>query len=280
MLIPSLGYDTRWRGRAGSSPQEVAPDSERPDDDRNFHRFQVALTYLVPLSDRWRGLLGVTGKATTDFQERGLSLSRDGTLTAFAMGMYAIGGDPRFMLTLGIASSYPWATLPAFPLVGVTYRKDPFIVELGLPRSALLLKPAAGVELGVVAAFERESFRTRFDDQLTRSDAVYLKETTLRVGPAVNVDLGASLWLSSSVGVDLMNDFALLDADRNQLGVATSTAPAPYVRLVLGWRPERRAPPPPPPTPKLVRPPEERPTAVLRAAAAEPHRGELLVSVF
>ncbi len=255
MLIPTLGYDSRWRGRAARSPNSGEVDASNLDNDRNFHRFQLGLTFMVPLSERWRGLIGVNAKATTDLQERGFDARRDGTLTAFAMGMYKMGGDPRFLLTLGLATTYPFGRVPLFPMVGVAYRKDPYIVELGLPRSALLFKPLQGVEVGVIAAFERETFRTRFDDYVLRPDAVYLRETALRVGPALNVHMGANLWLSSSVGMDLMNDFTLLDANRDSLGVNAATQPAPYVRLLLGWRPERRAAPAPAPTPRLVRPP-------------------------
>jgi hypothetical protein len=96
-------------------------------------------------------------------------------------------------------------------------------------------------------AFERQAYRTRLPSVAAAARAEYIEQTSLRVGPAVNVELGANLWLSSNFGLDLLNDVALLDADRESLKLSASTEPAPFFRLLVGWRPPRPAPAKPKP---------------------------------
>jgi hypothetical protein len=239
MLIPGLGYESRWLGAKSNPSLERAGETDL---NRNFQRFELSLMFMRPFGERWRGLLGVVANARTDLQERSFDFGKDTSWVGVAISTYAIGGDPNFNLTLGLSVLYPVVSVPAFPIVGVSYRGDRYVAEVGLPRCAFLVKPTSGLELGLMAAFERQAYRTRLPGVAATERAEYVEQTSLRVGPAVNVDLGANLWLSSSFGLDVLNDIALLDADRESLALSASTEPAPFFRLLVGWRPPRPAP--------------------------------------
>jgi hypothetical protein len=120
-----------------------------------------------------------------------------------------------------------------------------------VPRMAALLKPSEGVELGIVGSFDRQVYRTGFPSEQQTLDAQYIRETSRRAGLAANLKFGPSdLWLSSTVGVDFLNDYEILNGQRERIENHPNLAagPAPFVRLVLGWRPPRRTPvsqPPP-----------------------------------
>ena len=152
---------------------------------------------------------------------------------------------PGATVTFGLVALYPVDTSPLFPMAAFSYRGTATIVEIGLPRTSVLAAVGGWLELGVTASFDRQAFRTAVPEQ--SGEGRYLRETALRVGPMVNASLGAgNLWVSASVGVDVMNDFAVLDRDRDEVDLAMepSTRPAPFARLLLTWRPPRRAPPP------------------------------------
>ena len=123
-----------------------------------------------------------------------------------------------------------------------------------VPRVAALLKPSVGLELGVVGSFDRQVYRTGFAAAQQALGAQYLRETSLRAGLAVNAKLGPSdLWLSSTVGIDFLNDYELLDGERERIAHQpdVATRPTPFIRLVLGWRPPRPTPPSKPPVEAL-----------------------------
>ncbi|MCE9669731.1 hypothetical protein LY474_18195 [Myxococcus stipitatus] len=239
VLIPSLGYETRWMGLEQQGPlSHVSEDALG----RQFHRFQLGLTLVRPVAPRWMLVMGVTSNTRTDFQSD-FDFGLDTSWAGFAMATYQIGGDPDVRLTFGLVGLYPFDVTPVVPMVGFVYRKGAYIVEAGLPRTSFLLKVGDGLELGLSGMFDQQLFRTRLPDENQTTGARYVRETALRFGPTVNTRLGGgSLWLSSSIGLDLLNDYALLDANRDRvdLGNDAGTKPAPYLRVSLGWRPPRR----------------------------------------
>ncbi|WP_375759178.1 DUF6268 family outer membrane beta-barrel protein [Corallococcus exercitus] len=231
-LLPSVGYETRWMGAS-------APALEDDTVDRQFHRIQVGLTAVRPLAPRWLLVTGVTASTRTDFQSS-FDLALDTSWVAFAMANYQLGDAPGFGLTFGVVALWPFDKLPVVPMLSLTYNRGPYVLEVGLPRLTLLRKLGDTVELGLVGALDMQVLRTRFEPQMQAAGASYLRETQVRVGPTVNVHLGRDLWLSSSVGLSLINDYALLDRERESLKVpGLDMGPTPYGRVVLGWRPGR-----------------------------------------
>ncbi|MCP3065590.1 hypothetical protein LXT21_43175 [Myxococcus sp. K38C18041901] len=238
-LVPILGFETRWMGMQPRTPPLMAQEDQMHG---ALHRFQLGLTLVQPLAPRWLLMVGATGSARTDFS-MDFDFEKDTSWAAFVMANYFLGGDPRMTLTLGAVAQYPFEQVPIFPLVGFAYRKDPFILELGVPRATLLMKWGSRLELGFTGAFERQIFRIDLPGDLEQLGAHYAQETSLRFGPTMNVRLGSGpLWLSSSVGLDFMNDYALLDRDRERIApdIAAPTKPAPYLRFQVSWRPPHR----------------------------------------
>lgn len=231
-LLPSVGYETRWMGA------EV-PALEDDSVERQFHRIQLGLMAVRPLAPRWLLVTGVMASTRTDFKSS-FDLSLDTSWVAFAMASYQFENTPGLGLTFGLVGLWPFDKLPVVPMLSLTYNRGPYVLEVGLPRLTLLRRLGDSVELGLVGALDMQVLRTRFDPELQAMNASYLRETQVRVGPTVNVHLGRDLWLSSSVGLSLINDYALLDRERESLEVrGLDMGPAPYGRVVLGWRPGR-----------------------------------------
>ncbi|RKH07695.1 hypothetical protein [Corallococcus carmarthensis] len=235
-LVPLLGFGGQWiemqrRGRLLTAPEGKLGGK--------FQNFQLGLTLVRPVAPRWLLMAGASGSASTDFT-KDFNLGTDASWSAFVMANYFIGGDPRMTLTLGLASQYPFAIVPIFPLVGFAYRKEPYILEVGFPRASMLMKVGNGFEWGFTGAFDLQVFRIQPPGNSPLEGAFFARETSLRFGPTMNVRMGTdNLWLSSSVGVDFMNDYALLDEDRKRISstFSPSTKPAPYLRMMLSWRP-------------------------------------------
>ncbi|MFB1479050.1 DUF6268 family outer membrane beta-barrel protein [Corallococcus sp. RDP092CA] len=233
-LLPSVGYETRWMGADVPALEDDAVD-------RQFHRIQLGLTAVRPLAPRWLLVTGVTASTRTDFQSS-FDLALDTSWVAFAMASYQLGDTPGLGLTFGLVALWPFDKVPVIPMLSLTYNRGPYVLEVGLPRLTLLRKLGDTVELGLVGALDMQVLRTRFEPELQAIGASYLRETQVRVGPTVNVHLGRDLWLSSSVGLSLINDYALLDRERDSLKVpGLDMGPAPYGRVVLGWRPRPQA---------------------------------------
>ncbi|WP_208647401.1 DUF6268 family outer membrane beta-barrel protein [Corallococcus interemptor] len=231
-LLPSVGYETRWMGAS-------APALEDETVEWQFHRIQLGLTAVRPVAPRWLIVTGVLASTRTDFKSS-FDLSLDTSWVAFAMARYQFQDTPGLGLTFGVVALWPFDRLPVIPMLSLTYNQGPYILEVGLPRLTLLRKLGDTVELGLVGALDLQVLRTRFDPELQALNASYLRETQVRVGPTVNVHLGRDLWLSSSVGLSLINDYALLDRERESLNVrGLDMGPALYGRVVLGWRPGR-----------------------------------------
>ncbi|CAM4188473.1 hypothetical protein G4177_13850 [Corallococcus sp. ZKHCc1 1396] len=234
-LLPSLGYELKWLGA------QVPPPglSGEGDDElgRRYHRIQLGLTLVRPIVPRWMVIAGVMGSTRTDFRSS-FDLALDTSWVAFAMVNHQLGVEPGFSVTFGVVALWPFDLLPVLPMASVNYRRGPWILEVGLPRSTLLHKLGDTVELGLVAGFEQQVLRTRFEPEARIPGAFYLRETLIRVAPTVNVHLGQDVWLSTAVGLTLINDFALLDRQRDNLNLpGLGAGPAPYARVVLGWRP-------------------------------------------
>ncbi|GMU05951.1 DUF6268 family outer membrane beta-barrel protein [Corallococcus caeni] len=231
-LLPSVGYETRWVGADVPVAGEDAVE-------RRFHRIQLGLTLVRPVVPRWMLVAGVTGSTRTDFRSS-FDLALDTSWVAFALASHQLGDTPGFAVTFGVVALWPFDRLPVIPILNLTYNRGPYVVEVGLPRLTLLRKLGDTVELGLVGALDMQVLRTRFEPELRAVGASYLRETQVRVGPTVNVHLGRDLWLSSSVGLSLINDYALLDRQRDSLDIpGLDMGPAPYGRVVLGWRPGR-----------------------------------------
>ncbi|RUO91563.1 hypothetical protein D7Y11_19255 [Corallococcus sp. AB018] len=231
-LLPSVGYETRWMGADVPAVRDDAVD-------RQFHRIQLGLTVVRPLVPRWLLVTGVMASTRTDFQSS-FDMALDTSWVAFAMANYQFEDTPGLGVTFGVVALWPFDKLPVVPMLSLTYNRGPYVLEVGLPRLTLLRKLGDTVELGLVGALDMQVLRTRFDPELRALNASYLRETQVRVGPTVNVHLGRDLWLSSSVGLSLINDYALLDRQRESLNVrGLDMGPAPYARVVLGWRPGR-----------------------------------------
>ena len=234
-LLPSVGYETRWMG---ADVPDVGPGSPGSVE-RQFHRIQLGLTAVRPVAPRWLVVTGISASTRTDFKSS-FDLTLDTSWVAFAMASYQFQDTPGLGLTFGVVALWPFDTLPVIPMLSLTYNQGPYTLEVGLPRLTLLRKLGDTVELGLVGALDMQVLRTRFDPELQALNASYLRETQIRVGPTVNVHLGRDLWLSSSVGLSLINDYALLDRERESLNVrGLDMGPAPYGRVVLGWRPGR-----------------------------------------
>ncbi|MBU8896403.1 hypothetical protein KRR26_12345 [Corallococcus sp. M34] len=234
ILLPSLGYEGHLLGVS----QELGSGDTHS---RSFHRIQLGLTLIRPLSPRWMVMGGVTGSTRTDFHSA-FDPALDTSWAGYAMASYLIGGDPGMRLSFGLVALWPFDRTPIFPMVGFTYRKGPYLVELGVPRLTLMRTLGDGLELGLTGAFEQSVSHVQLE-QAAGFGAVYVRETSLRFAPTANVRLGGNVWLGTSVGLDFLNDFALLDRDRKRLDLgALHTGPAPYVRLLLSWRPPRRMP--------------------------------------
>lgn len=239
VLVPSFGYETRWLGL-----ERAADSVDGGDRDRTFHRLQLGVTAIRPLAPGWLLIGGATGTARTDL-DLDFAAGRDMGWTGFAMASRQLAALPGATVTFGVVVLYPIDTSPVFPMAAFSYRGASTVVEIGLPRTSAFAVLGGWLELGATASFDRQAFRTDVPEQ--SGAGRYVRETALRVGPTVNARLGAgNLWASASVGVDVMNDFAVLDGDRDEVALAmeASTRPAPYARLLLSWRPPRRAPPP------------------------------------
>ena len=246
ILVPSLAYETRW---LALEPRGVLAGREEDELGRRFHRLQLGLTVVRPLAPRWLLFAGAMGNARTDFRSS-FDVGMDMSWVGYAMANYLIGGDPGLRLMFGLVVLYPFNLLPVIPLVGFTYRKGDYVVELGIPRLFLLRRFGEGLELGLNATFDQQIFRARLPADGQALGAHFVRETSLHVGPTANIRLGGgSVWLSTSAGLDLLNDFALLDREREtlQLG-ASSTRPTPFVRVAVNWRPPRRMPKAPEPS--------------------------------
>ncbi|AGC43087.1 hypothetical protein MYSTI_01755 [Myxococcus stipitatus DSM 14675] len=258
VLVPTVGYETRWMGLERKGLLADMPEDE--DLGRRFHVLQMGLTLIRPVAPRWMVMMGAMASTRTDFRSP-YDFGLDTNWAGFAMASYLVGGDPGVRVTFGLVALYPFDISPVFPMASFVYRKGPYILELGLPRLAMLLKVGDGLEVGLTGAFDQQVFRTRMPQAPQGPHAHYVRETQLRVGPTVNARLGGgSLWVSSSIGLDVLNDYALLDRNRDRVDVEMlrSTRPAPYLRVSLGWRPPRRPStasrlmaPPPPETPSV-----------------------------
>ncbi|WP_338868975.1 hypothetical protein [Myxococcus stipitatus] len=266
VLVPSVGYETRFMGLERKGLLADMPEDEALS--RRFHLLQLGLSVIRPLSPRWMMVMGATASTRTDFQSP-YDFGLDTTWAGYAMASYLVGGDPGVRVTFGLVALYPFDISPVIPMATFVYRKGPYILELGLPRLAMLLKVGEGLELGFTGAFDQQVFRTRMPQAPLGPRAHYVRETQLRFGPTVNTRLGGgNLWVSSSIGLDLLNDYALLDRNRERvdLEMLRSTRPAPFLRVSLGWRPPRRpstasrqsGTPPEAPSGKLRLPPLDR----------------------
>ena len=236
VLVPTFGYETRWIGvdrDSGSGGMDL---------DRTFHRFQPGLMAFRPLAPRWLLIGGVSATVRTDFQVE-LDAGMDMSWTGFAMASYRLERLPGASVTVGLVALVPVDTSPVFPVATFSYRDESYVVEVGVPRLALLAIVRDGLEAGLTGAFDRQAFRTDLSGMVQSPDARYVRQTALTLGPTVNTSLGAAnLWLSASVGFDLLNDFAVLDEQRDPVALTMepSTRPAPYARVLLTWRPPRR----------------------------------------
>ncbi|WP_224244727.1 hypothetical protein [Hyalangium gracile] len=238
ILVPSVGFETHWLGLETQGPVEHLPETELR---RRFYRVQLGLTLIRPLNPRWMLIAGTLGSTRTDFG-RPFELGMDTSWVGYAMASYKIGGDPGRRLMFGLVALWPFDVLPVIPMVGFTYRKEPYIVEIGVPRLTLLRQFGDGLELGLVGVFDQQVFHARLPEETWAQGAYYVRATSLRFAPTLNVRLGSGgLWLSSSVGLDFLNDHALLDRHRDRLELGRiPTRPAPYARMSLSWRPPRR----------------------------------------
>lgn len=240
VLVPSVGYETRFMGLERKGLLADVPEDETLS--RRFHLLQLGLSLIRPLSPRWMMVMGVTASTRTDFQSP-YDFGLDTTWAGYGMASYLIGGDPGVRVTFGLVALYPFDISPVIPMATFVYRKGPYILELGLPRLAMLLKVGDGLELGLTGAFDQQVFRTRMPQAPQGPKAHYVRETQFRIGPTLNTRLGGgNLWLSSSIGLDVLNDYALLDRNRERVDseMLRSTRPAPYLRVSLGWRPPQR----------------------------------------
>lgn len=234
-LLPSLGYETKWLGM--QLPLTGGEGVGRDEVGRRFHRIQLGLTLIRPVAPRWLFIAGVMGSTRTDFQTS-FSFGMDTSWVGYAMASHQLGDEPGFAVTFGLVALWPVDSLPVIPIANVSYRRGPYILEVGLPRLTLLRKLGDTVELGVVGGFEQQALRARFDPVAPNLGAHYLRETLVRVAPTVNVHLGRDVWLSSAVGLTLVNNLALLDRQRDNLDIqGLGAGPVPYARVLLGWRP-------------------------------------------
>jgi hypothetical protein len=239
ILLPSIGYESRW---LGLEPRGPVANVDEDVLGRHYHRIQLGLSLIRPLPPRWLLVLGATSATRTDFRGP-FDLGMNTSWVGYAMASYSLGGDPGKRLTFGLVAMWPFDVTPVIPLVGFSYRKGPYIVDLGVPRLALMRKFGEGVELGVTGIFEQQVFHTRFPSAAQPLGAQYVRETALRFGPAANFRLGGgSLWLNASAGLDFLNDYAFLDKNRDPLENLRlgSTRADPYARVALSWRPVRR----------------------------------------
>ncbi|WP_244238197.1 hypothetical protein [Corallococcus terminator] len=235
-LLPSLGYELKWLGVQVPPPGLAGPGDD--DVGRSFHRIQLGLTLIRPVAPRWLLIGGVMGTTRTDFRSS-FAPGLDTSWVAFAMANHQLGEEPGFSVTFGLVALFPFDLFPVLPLASLNYRRGPWILEVGLPRLTLLHKLGDTVELGLVGGFEQQVLRTRFEPEAVGLGASYLRETTVRVAPTVNVHLGQDLWLSTAVGLSLVNDLALLDRQRDNLNIrGLGAGTTPYARVVLGWRPQ------------------------------------------
>lgn len=234
VLVPSFGYEGWWGGMEQRGPLADVPKDVL---DRNFHAFQLGLTVVRPLSPRWMLAAGAMANTRTDFRSQ-FDFVLDTSWTGFATATRLL--DDRMRLTFGLAALYPFDFTPVVPIVSFVYRGDSHILELGMPRIAMFLKVGGWMELGLTGEYGQQVFRTPTWEGGDRSPTdYYARQTMLRVGPTVNTRVSSSLWLSTSLGVDLLNDYALLDRDRKRMPMDwfSSTKPAPYLSVSLGWRP-------------------------------------------
>ncbi|RKH28804.1 hypothetical protein D7Y13_17100 [Corallococcus praedator] len=239
-LLPSLGYELRWLG-VQVPPPGLSGDGDN-DLGRSFHRIQLGLTLIRPVAPRWLLIAGVTGSTRTDFKSS-FDPGLDTTWVAYAMANHQLGEEPGFSVTFGLVALWPFDLFPVLPMASLNYRRGPWILEVGLPKLTVLHKLGDTVELGLVGGFEQQVLHTRFEPEALGLGASYVRETTVRVAPTVNVHLGQDLWLSSAVGLSLINDLALLDRQRDSLNIpGLGAGPTPYARVVLGWRPQPNRP--------------------------------------
>jgi hypothetical protein len=236
VLIPSFGYEGWWGGL-----EQRGPVADVPKDvlDRDFHAFRLGLTAVRPLSPRWILAAGVMANSRTDFRSP-FDFALDTSWTGFATATHLLGTENRMRLTFGLAALYPFDFTPVVPIVSFAYRGDSSILELGLPRLAMLLKVGGWMELGLTGEYGQQVFRLPGSEAgAGNARDYYARQTMLRVGPTANLRVSSSLWVSTSLGVDLMNDYALLDRDRKRLpmDLFNVTKPAPYLSVSLGWRP-------------------------------------------
>lgn len=237
ILVPSLAYETRWLGLAPKGP---LANLENEDLGRHFHRIQLGLTLIRPVAPRWLLFAGAVGNLRTDFRAP-VDFGQSTSWVGYALANYMIDGDPGLRLTFGLVVLWPFDVLPVIPIASFIYRKGPYILEIGVPKLTLMRKIGKGLELGITGVFDQQIFQARLPNADPTQEAHYVRDTSLRVAPTANVQLGnGNFWLSTSVGVDLLNDNALLDSHRKPLDLGDiPTRPAPYVRMSVSWRPPR-----------------------------------------
>ncbi|WP_224373030.1 hypothetical protein [Hyalangium versicolor] len=247
ILLPSLGFETY---RFGLEQQGVLANVPENQLSRSFYRLQLGLSLIRPVTPRWLIIAGAVGSTRTDFRGS-FDPGMDTTWVGYAMANYKIGGDPDKKLTFGLVALWPFDFTPVIPMLSFVYRKEGYIVELGVPRFTLLRKIGDTLELGLIGVFEQQVFHALLPEEGRALGAYYVRSTSLRFAPTANIRLGSgSLWLNTSIGLDVLNDHALLDKHRDPLNLGNNpTRPAPYARLTLSWRPPR-------PTPRNTQPVE------------------------
>ncbi|WP_216673723.1 hypothetical protein, partial [Pyxidicoccus fallax] len=208
----------------------------------HLHNIQLGLSLIRPLPPRWLLVMGLSAAARSDFRA-GFDAGADMAWTGIFMASYSLDEARGVRLTFGLVAVFPYDLLPVIPIVGLVYRKGDYIAEVGFPRTHLLRKLGDGLEVGVTGSFERQTFHSSLVQAREALGAHYVQETTLRVAHALNVRLAGPIWLNTSAGLILANDFALLDSRRKRIDTMSLRASAtPFVRVDLSWRPPPRAP--------------------------------------
>ena len=244
ILAPTVGYGRRALSLEASRLREEDASGY------HLHSVQLGLSLIRPLPPRWLLIAGVSAAARSDFRG-GLQPGEDLAWTALALASYSLDAERTVKLSFGLVAVYPYDLLPVIPLVGLVYRKGSYIAEVGFPRVHLLRKLGEGLEVGVTASFERQTFHASLPQARDVLGAHHVRETTLRVAHALNVRLAGALWVNTAAGLIAANDFTLLDARRARIDtVDLGVGMSPFARVDLSWRPAPRAPSRPEATPR------------------------------
>ncbi|MCP3136726.1 hypothetical protein [Pyxidicoccus xibeiensis] len=236
ILAPTVTYGSRVLSVEGSGLR--AEDAS----DYRLHHVQLGLSLIRPLPPKWLFILSTSASARSDFRD-GFKPGEDLTWTGVALASYSLDAERSVKLNFGLVAVYPYDLLPVIPLVGLVYRKGPFIAEVGFPRVHLLRRLGEGLEAGITGSFERQTFHTSLSQARDALGAHYVQETTFRVGHALNVRLAGELWLNTSAGLIVANGFTLLDRERERIGgMDLGAAASPFARVDLSWRPAPRVP--------------------------------------